>query len=183
LVSVAAVFLLVVAPLTTLLLPALASIGTWPAGGPSAYALLAMLALLMLSAMFHARRCPMPNQQAHKVSWPPCQIDLAKQTLAITPPSSREPAMELVIVGATSVAVYHWLASQTYVQHKLVIGIVVALAMGMWLCMCPLGRTLGQAWRLRTLEAQRGVRVRTSRIQWLQQERQRHWVGRRWPGR
>jgi hypothetical protein len=62
----------------------------------------------------------------------------------------------------------------------LLIGVVIAMAMSAWLCLWPLGRTLGQAWRLRALEAQHGMRVESSHIQWLQKERQRFVVGRWW---
>jgi len=182
LVTVAALFLLVVMPLSTMMLPLLPQAMALPNGWLSVPVLLVLLGMLLLSAWYHARRCPMPNTNEQKVNWPPCQINMAKQTLSISvaPPTSHVQPIALTSVGAASVAIYHWLASQTSAQHMLLIGVVIALTMSAWLCLWPLGRTLGQAWRLRALEAQRGVRVHTSRIQWLQQERQRFVVGRWW---
>jgi len=182
LVAVVAAFLLLVMPLATMLLPHLSQAGALPSGWLSVLVLLMLLGILLLSAWYHARRCPMPKGDEQKVSWPPCKIDLGKQTLSVLvdPKASRVQPWPLASVGAVSVVLYHWLASISSAQHMVVIGEVIALAMGLWLCLLPLGRTLGQAWRLRALEAQHGVRVRSSRIQWLEQERQRFAVGRWW---
>lgn len=182
LVAVGAAFLLLVMPLATMLLPQLSQAGALSGGWLSVLVLLMLLGILLLSAWYHARRCPMPQGDEPKVSWPPCKIDLAKQTLSVSvdPQASRVQPWPLVSVGAASVVMYHWLASISSAQQMVVIGEVIALAMGVWLCLLPLGRTLGQAWRLCALEAQRGVRVRSSRFQWLEQERQRFVVGRWW---
>lgn len=182
LVTVAALFLLMVMPFSTMLLPFVPLAVDLPHGWLSASVLLVLLGMLLLSAWYHARRCTMPNANEHKVNWPPCKINLTRQTLSLSvaPPSSHGLPIALTSVSAASVSLYHWLASQTSEKHMLLIGVAIGLVMSAWLCLWPLGRTLGQAWRLRALEAQRGVRVQSSRIQWLQKERQRFVVGRWW---
>jgi hypothetical protein len=180
LVTVAAAWLLLVMPLATMLLPVLSLPGDLSGAGLSLVVVVLLLSILLLSAWYHAQRCPMPKGDEQKVNWPPCKIDLGKQTLSISldPQASRVQPIPLASVGVSSVVCYHWLSSIASAQQMVVIGVVITLAMSSWLCLMPLGRTLGQAWRLHALETQRGVRVRTSRIEWLAQERQRFAVGR-----
>ncbi len=182
LVAVVTAWLLVVMPLATMLLPALSLSGALSGAMFSVVVVVLLLITLLLSAWYHAQRCPMPMGDEKKVSWPPCKIDMGKQTLSISldPQASRIQPIPLASVGVSSVVVYHWLAGMASAQQMVVIGVVITLAMSAWLCLVPLGRTLGQAWRLRALENQRGVRVRSSRIQWLEQERQRFAMGRWW---
>jgi hypothetical protein len=182
LVAVGSIFLLVVMPLATLLLPALSMPGAMSGTGLSGVVVLLLLGTLLMSAGYHAQRCPMPKADEAKVNWPPCKIDLAKQTLSVSvdPTASRFQPWPLASVGGVSVAIYHWLAGETSAQQMVLIGVVIALALSLWLCLVPLGRTLGQAWHLRALEAQRGVHVRSSRMPWLAQERQRYALGRWW---
>lgn len=181
-VSVGGAFVLVVAPMVTLFLPQLSLGGALSGMRLSGLVLLVFLVVLLLSGWHHARRCAMPSGDAKKVSWPPCQIDLTKHTFSVVvdPQTSRFPAWPAASVGAASVVLYHWLASMTSENEMVVIAAVIALAMGLCLCLLPLGRALGQAWRLRQLEAQRGVRLVSARLPWLTKERQQFAFGRWW---
>jgi len=180
--AVAVEFLFLIAPWSTLLLPYFSKTGPLPGGRLSGLVLLFLLCSLLLSAWYNARRCPMPEGNEHKLKWPNCTIDLSKQTFTVSSearPNNQQPVLAIG-GGVASVGVYHWLSSQTTEQQMVVIGSLISLGICLWLCLVPMGRTLGQVWRVRQLEAMRGVRLTSARLPWLTKERQRFAFGRWW---
>lgn len=179
--TVAAEFVFFVVPWCTMLVPRLAI----PSAGSSFFSVTVtctMLVCLLLSAWYHARSCPMPATHEFKASWPPNLIDLKQQTLRVSAGTSAKqfPRWPLAGIAGASVAIYRWLESHTSQHHLIVLGVVAALALGLWLCLIPMGRTLGQAVQLHRLERLRGVKVTSERLPWLMKERQRYFVGRWW---
>jgi hypothetical protein len=176
-VSAIATFGLFVVPWSTMLAPLLAGGGR----GVSLFITLVQALALCLSAVFHAKQTR-PDQQARRLTWSDCDIDLRKQVIrhADRPASPTGLVIAPALIGGLSVSLYQVLKSRLGQDSMLLLGVVVASGMGLWLCIWPLGRALGQAWQLSQLERELGGRFVSDRLPWLTQERRRSVVGRWW---
>jgi hypothetical protein len=178
------VFLFYILPWSIMLAP-LVSVGGPPgwmlSGGIAALLVLA----LTLSAAFHARRAAI-KPGARSLQWPGCEIDLKRRTILKrwedVPIQSQ--LMSPALIGGCSVVVYHLLKTLLPQQGMILIAVLLCTGISLWLCVGPLGRALGQGWRLRSIEQQDGgTPFTTERLPWLRTERQRSAIGRWWAQR
>lgn len=171
-------FLTLSLPLSVVLVPAVAPI-TVHGWGPVALAAGAQGLLWVVASVYHSRRAQV-TPGATRVTWPDCQVNLARRTIAKVeaeaPVSGRWISPSLV--GAASVALYHVLKANFSADVVVVLGLVMANAMAVWLTTGPVARACGQAFQLGRIERTDGRPFVSARLPWLEQERARSPIGR-----
>src|SRR5690606_32930947 len=136
-------------------------------------------ALLVAAAGVHAHRAQVPSG-ARNCTWTGCEIDLARRVVRKVPSQASVGAKAVapVLIGACSVVLYH-LLSRLFDQSQLVLlGLLVAIALAAWLSVGPLGRALGQGWRLLRLTGPGDTPFVSDQLPRLPRERQRSALGR-----
>lgn len=144
----------------------------------------AELMALLASAAVHAHRCTL-QARANRLIWSDCEIDVRRQVIAqVRRPGDRSTMMVAPsLIGGLSVAAYLFIQTLLPERSMLMVAVAISWALALWLCIGPLGRALGQAWRLRQIERQSGQRFVSEHLARLTQERQRSPIGRWWARR
>lgn len=146
-----------------------------------------LTALLVLSAWWHGRKAGIEGWDRKKsLRWDGCRVDLRKRHIDKLQDAQGEAAgakrwLSPALVGGLSVVSYQVLKASLPERGLVLFATLLALAGGLWLCIGPLAKALGQAWRLRQLERLTGgAPFSTARLDWLTRERLRHARGRWW---
>lgn len=156
-----------------------------PSSGALSLAAGLLQCLVLVAASFvHARRARVAPQ-ARKLQWPGCEIDLARRVVrktgAVAPIGGR--ALPPLAIGAASVVLFQSLSRMFDGREMVVLALVVANAIAAWLCTGPLGRALGQGWRLHRIALAGGGPFVSDQLPRLTRDRQRFALGRLLSGR
>lgn len=118
---------------------------------------LALLLALPLSALWHARRCT-PLQPKRRTVWPGTSLRLRDAT--VHPPEATldtsfiSPRHAVLLCIPAFAALKAFMPPSGVAIFAFLLGLVGSLVLVCW----PLGRALGQGWRLRQIEREMGVR-------------------------
>lgn len=180
LVSVGASLLFFVVPWGTMIMPY--AVPTLPFLA-SAAVVTSHLVLLLASALWHGQRAA-PPVRSGRVDWAGCRIDGVKALFRRhegDAPAGRHPGfVEPMWIGGLSVVLYQALRTWLPADALILAVAVMAWALCAWLCWGPLGRALGQAWKLRQAERAWQVTFTCTDIQTFQSQRSRSRWGRMW---
>lgn len=169
----------------SIMLAPMISLGSAPPWALSAILVALHCTALVVAAVWHARQATLQTG-AKVLKWPGIDIDLRQRVIRKRweETSLATQIASPALIGGASVILYHALKAWVPEQGMILIAVLLASGIGLWLEVGPLGRALGQAWRLRSLERQDGGRPFASdRLGWLTTERQRSPIGRWWARR
>lgn len=141
----------------------------------------ALTVILLLGALVHARRAVI-DPTARALDWQGARIDLRRHLIrrGETAPRDGRWAIAPALIGGLSVLLYQWLR-ELLPQQTLVLAASLGVFAGTaWLCAGPLGRALGQGWRLQQIERHSGRRFENEQYQRLTKERMTSGLGRWW---
>ncbi|HEX5371756.1 MAG TPA: hypothetical protein VFW84_03390 [Aquabacterium sp.] len=179
-VSVLAAFTLFVLPWSVMLTPRLQPGTPWFSIGIIVVEGLALLS----SALVHVRLSRVdPHRQ--RLKWLDCEIDLRRHRIGQVrrPGDGSTSLVAPGVIGGLSVVAYLLIQAWLPQAGLIVLGVAISWALGLWLCLWPLGRALGQAWRLRQIERQTGQHFVSEHLDRLTRERQASIIGRWWSRR
>lgn len=179
-VSVVGAFALFVLPWSVMLTPRLQTGTPWFSIGIVVAEVLALLA----SAVIHAHLSP-TDANSQRLKWLDCEIDLRRHRIGqVSRPGDGSKAfMAPGVIGGLSVISYLLIRAWLPQEGLIALGVAISWALGLWLCLWPLGRALGQAWRLHQIERQTGQPFVSEHLDRLTRERQSSIIGRWWSRR
>lgn len=179
-VSAIAAFTLFVLPWSLMLTPKLQPGMPWLSVGIIVVEVLALLG----SAVVHAR-LSRTDPHSQRLQWLDCEIDLRRHRICRVRRPGDGSAVFIApgAIGGLSVLAYLLIRAWLPQEGLIVLGVAISWALGLWLCLWPLGRALGQAWRLRQIERQTSQHFVSEHIERLTRERQGSFIGRWWSRR